>query len=208
MNKKGDNVSSHKKSRKEETAASKWKQFAETEQPVAEEVDKSQEEITGQLEFPSRDELEKELTSKEMKLEEYKNQLMHTQAEYENLRKRTEREVAKAHKYGIERFVIDLLPVVDSITRGLEGPESNDPHVKSVREGMQLTLDMLEKILMKHGVTPINPTKGDEFNPLRHEAMSMQTDPNAKSNTILEVLQKGYELNGRILRAAMVIVAQ
>lgn len=163
---------------------------------------------TQNIEFPSRAELENQLTAMEMKIDEYKNTAFRAQAEIDNIRKRTERDIENAHKYGVEKLIQDLLPALDSLSRGLEGSEPSDPHLRNMRHGIKLTLDLLEKTLLKHGVRVIAPPKGELFNPQYHQAMSALPDPNAKPNTILEVLQKGYELNGRVLRAAMVIIAQ
>jgi len=164
------------------------------------------EEATEGLEFPSRDKLEDQLTAMEMKVEEYKNQYLRGQAELENVRRRAERDVASAHKFGIEKLLADMLPVIDSLVRGLEGPESRDSHAQAMRQGMVLTLELLEKTLAKYGVTAIAPQQGEVFNPELHEAVSTMSDPDAKTNTIADVMQKGYQLNGRVLRAAMVIV--
>lgn len=155
------------------------------------------------LDYPSHEALEQELNALEMKVSEYKDQAIRAKAELENVRRRAERDVQQAHQYGSSKLLNDLLPVMDSILRGLEGCQPNDPHA----EGMKLTLDLLEKTLERHGVSIIDPALGEPFNPETQEAMSMQPAQGAKSNTVLQVLQKGYELNGRVLRAAMVIVA-
>lgn len=161
-----------------------------------------------ELELPSRETLEDQLTSMERKTEEYKDQFLRVKAEMDNLRKRTEREKADAIKYGTSRLLTDLLPVVDSLIHGLlQSPESQDPHAKNMREGMSLTLDLLHKVLAKHGVEIIDPQPGDSFNPEFHEAMSIQKIPTAKADTIVQVMQKGYRLNGRVLRAARAVVA-
>src|SRR5690606_8091525 len=139
--------------------------------------------------------------------DEYKERALRVQAEMENVRRRTERDVANAVKYGTEKLIGDLLPIVDSLVRGLDSPESHDPHAKGMREGLSLTLDILHKTLTKHGVQIIDPIPGDALNPTLHEAVSMVKDPKAKPNTIIQVMQKGYQLNDRILRAAIVVVA-
>lgn len=192
-----------KEDNKKEENQDKWREFAE-EQENSEDAFEELPEI----DFPSRDNLEDQLTAMEKKVDEYKDKAMRAHAEMENFRRRAERDVEKAHKFGNEKLLVDLLPVVDSMIRGLESPESHDPHVKSMREGIGLTLDLLHKTLSKHGVKTIDPEPGEVFNPELHEAMSAVQDPNAKPNTIVQVVQKGYELNGRVLRAAMVIVAQ
>ena len=188
----------------------KWKKI-EQEEEIEESgglEDLFPEEDQEELPFPSRSKLEDELTAMEKKAEEYKEKAVRVQAEMENLRRRTEREVGNAHKYGAEKLIADLLPVADSMLRGLESPDSDDPRVKSMREGIALTIDLLSKALAKHGVKPIDPQPGEPFNPDLHEAMSAVQDPGAASNTIVQVMQQGYELNGRVLRAAMVVVAK
>ena len=197
--------------------AGKWQKFAEQEAQQEkiniEDIDAEPDFSTAEakqpdgLTYPSHEELEQQLNALEMQLAEYKDVAIRAKAEADNARRRAERDVQDAHKFGGKKILTDLLPVVDSLVRGLEGPEPQDPQAQSYRQGMTLTLDILEKTLEKHGVQAIAPAKGEAFDPARHEAMSMQPDPQAKSNTILQVLQKGYELNGRVIRAAMVIVA-
>lgn len=160
------------------------------------------------LEFPSREKLEDQLTAMERKVEQYKNQYMRAEAELQNVRRRAERDVSNAHKFGSEKLLADLLPVMDSMIRGLESPESQDPHAKAMRDGLVMTLDILMKTLQKHGIELIDPKAGEPFNPEQHEAMSMISDPDADPNTISEVVQKGFQLNGRVLRAAMVVVSK
>lgn len=147
------------------------------------------------------------INSLEKQVELLKDQSARSSAELANAQRRMEQEVIKARKFGVERLLSDLIPVLDSLMRGLQGGLSNDPQAKVMREGMELTLDLLHKLLEKNGVIGINPAIGDTFDPMQHEAMSMHQDPEAKSNTVLQVLQKGYALHGRVIRAAMVIVA-
>lgn len=179
------------------------------EEKIKVEKDTSQkmEQCREELEFPTREKLESQLTHLEQKLDEYKNRYIRSQAEMDNLRKRTERDIINTVKYGAEQLITDLLPVVDSLIHGLESPESNDPYASSLREGMRLTLDLLHKTLEKHGVDIIDPKIGDLFNPTFHEAMSIQNVSDAKPDTIIQLMQKGYQLNGRVLRAAWVIVS-
>ncbi|MCH9643483.1 MAG: nucleotide exchange factor GrpE [Gammaproteobacteria bacterium] len=200
---------------KKQSNKGKWEKFTE-EQPGEDESILSEQDLeetkaeaaAGGLEYPSHEKLDETLTAVEMERDKLKDQLFRSKADLENLRRRSERDISNAHKYGSEKLLSDMLPVVDSIIRGLEGPESQDPQAQSMREGLKLTLDLLEKTLQKHGVVMIDPQVGEAFNPEKHEAMSMQQNPDAESNTILQVLQKGFELNGRIIRAAMVIVNQ
>jgi len=131
---------------------------------------------------------------------------LRAQAEMENLRKRTFRDVENAHKYALEKFVGELIPVVDSMELGLSVAAGNDQG-KDLIEGMELTLKMLRGALEKFGVKQIMP-EGKKFNPEFHEAVSMQEIDGKESGTVVAVMQKGYELNGRLVRAAMVMVAK
>lgn len=149
--------------------------------------------------------LEEDMDETTLALKEAKDQALRLQAEMQNLRARSEREIQNAHKYATGKLLKDLLPTVDSMMRGLE---QKDADATALREGLNLTLDMLEKVLEKNGVETISPEVGDAFDPVHHEAMSMVPSEEAESNTIIQVLQKGYQLNGRVVRAAMVIVAQ
>lgn len=133
--------------------------------------------------------------------------VLRTRAELENLRKRTERELENAHKYGLERFLLELLPVKDSLELGLAADAGDNAGTEKLREGMELTLKKFSQALEKFGVTELNP-EGEEFNPEFHEAMTMQEAEGRASNTVVSVIQKGYLLNGRLVRPALVIVAK
>lgn len=188
----------------------KWEKKIQAEQEEPKIEEHSQTEIESHLEelkFPSREKLEDQLASAELKIEEYKNQFLRVKAEIDNLRKRTEREKVDTIKYGTSRLLTDLLPVVDSLIHGLQSLESQDLRAKNMKKGMSLTLDLLHKVLAKHGVEVIDPQPGIPFNPELHEAMSIQKTLTTKADTIVQVMQKGYRLNGRVLRAARVIVA-
>ena len=129
------------------------------------------------------------------------------QAELDNVRKRTFRDVENAHKYALDKFINELLPVLDSMELGLVASVEGED-VSSLREGLELTLKMFCSSLEKSGVHPVSPQKGDKFNPDQHEAVTMQEVDDAESGTVVTMLQKGYELNGRLIRPAMVIVAK
>ncbi len=129
------------------------------------------------------------------------------QAELDNVRKRTTRDIENAHKYALDKFINELLPVLDSMEMGIVASvEAED--VSTLREGLELTLKMFCSSLEKSGVHPVNPQKGDKFNPDQHEAMTIQEVDGIESGTVVTTLQKGYELNGRLIRPAMVIVAK
>ena len=127
-------------------------------------------------------------------------------AELDNIRKRTSRDIENAHKYGLERFINELLPVVDSIELGINASQSAED-IDSLREGMDLTLKKLLDCLGKFGVKTVDPA-GEKFNPEWHEAVSMQELEGSESGQVVTVMQKGYELNGRLVRPAMVVVAK
>jgi molecular chaperone GrpE len=135
------------------------------------------------------------------------DRMLRAQAELDNMRKRTARDIENAHKYALERFIIDLLPVLDSMELGISvsaDAEGND----SLIEGMNLTFKMFASTLEKFGVKVIDP-QGEKFNPKLHEAVSMQdAEEDTASGIIIRVMQKGYELNGRLVRPAMVVVAK
>jgi len=128
-------------------------------------------------------------------------------AELDNVRKRATRDIENAHKYALDKFINELLPVLDSMELGINAAD-NVEDVSSLREGMDLTMKMFCSSLEKSGVSPVDPQKGDKFNPDLHEAVTMQEVDDAESGTIVVILQKGYELNGRLIRPAKVIVAK
>ena len=148
-----------------------------------------------------------ERTALEREIAKYKDIAIRAEADMENLRRRAERDVSNAHKYANEKLLKELLPVLDSLNRGIAGIDEGDQQLVPMLTGMKMTHELLEKALSRFGVEVLDPAKGDAFDPTLHEAMSMQPDPEAESNTVLQVLEKGYQLNGRVLRAAMVIVA-
>lgn len=130
-------------------------------------------------------------------------------AEAENVRKRAERSIENAHKFALERFAADLLPVVDSFDRALDTAEElaleNDALGGTV-EGIKLSLKLLAETLGRHGIEAIDPV-GEPFDPNYHEAMGMIENPDAEPGSVLQVVQKGYSLNGRLVRPARVLVA-
>lgn len=141
------------------------------------------------------------------KADDHWNQLLRTRADMENLRRRAEKDVENAHKFGLEKIVQELLPVVDSMELGLAAINSDSDEVKKFREGSELTLKMLTNALEKFGVAEVNPV-GEKFNPDYHQAMSMQESDDVEPNTVITVVQKGYTLHERLLRPAMVIVSK
>ena len=141
-----------------------------------------------------------------MEVRESVDKALRATAELENIRKRTSRDIENAHKYALERFVNELLPVIDSMELGINASQSAED-IESLREGMDLTLKKLFDCLEKFGVKAIDPT-GEKFDPDWHEAVSMQELEGSGSGQVVTVMQKGYELNGRLVRPAMVVVAK
>lgn len=141
------------------------------------------------------------------KADENWNQLLRTQAEMENLKKRCQRDVESAHKFALDRFSQELLPIRDSMEMGIDAAQGEHVDPAKLKEGMELTLKMLVTAMEKFGISEVNPV-GERFNPELHQAMSMQESPEAEANTVLAVVQKGYQLNERLIRPAMVIVAK
>ncbi|MGH8352128.1 MAG: nucleotide exchange factor GrpE, partial [Pseudomonas sp.] len=118
-----------------------------------------------------------------------------------------EQDVEKAHKFALEKFAGDLLPVVDSLERGLELSDPADESIRPMREGMELTLKMLLDTLKRYQLEAIDP-HGAPFNPEHHQAVAVQENANAEPGSVLNVFQKGYLLSGRLLRPAMVVVSK
>ncbi len=140
-------------------------------------------------------------------LDDARDQVLRTQAEMQNLRRRVERDVENAHKFGLERLIGELLPVVDNLERSVAILASDDAIAQSVTEGVELTLKSFLDVLERQQVEQLDPG-GQPFNPEFHQAMSMVPNASVAPNTILEVYQKGYTLNGRLVRPAMVVVAK
>lgn len=139
--------------------------------------------------------------------DEHWNQCLRLQAEIDNLHKRSERDLANAHKFALEKFALELLPVKDSLEMGIAAAEEGDVDPAKLREGSELTLKMLSSAMEKFNIKEINPLN-EKFNPEYHEAMSMQERADVEPNTVVAVVQKGYLLNDRLIRPAMVIVSK
>ncbi len=136
-----------------------------------------------------------------------KDQSLRAVADLQNVRRRAEQDVEKAHKFALEKFAGDLLPVIDSLERGLELSSADDETIKPMREGIELTLKMFHDTLKRYNLEPVDP-HGEPFNAEHHQAMAMQESAEAEPNSVLKVFQKGYLLNGRLLRPAMVVVSK
>lgn len=146
------------------------------------------------------------LAASEAKAQENWERYVRTVAELDNLRKRAQREVENAHRFALEGFLSELLPVKDSLELGLSGTHASEPSAADILQGTQLTLKLMGQVLAKRGVEEINP-EGELFNPERHEAIGTTPAAGVEPNRVVQVVQKGYLLNGRLLRPARVIVA-
>lgn len=151
--------------------------------------------------------LQQQLSAAEAAAQEEKDRALRIAAEMENLRRRAAQDVEKAHKFALEKFTGELLPVIDSLERALELADRDNETLKPMMEGVELTLRAMLTTVGKFGVEQVNPM-GDAFDPNRHQAISMVENGNVAPNSVIAVMQKGYELNGRVIRPAMVMVAR
>ena len=151
--------------------------------------------------------LENELTAAIQEAGEARQDMLRMQADMENLRKRLVREHEKARRRTLERFMSDLLPVRDSLERGLEAAADPAATVDALKEGKQLIMKMLIKAMGDHGLQTIDPA-GEPFDPEKHEAMTMLPSAEHDENTVIEVLEKGYQLHERLIRPAKVVVSR
>ena len=181
---------------------------AETEVAEDEAVTGAQEEANGSEDTVTDEVAGLMQENERLKIEAQENidKALRATAELDNIRKRTSRDIENAHKYGLERFVNELLPVVDSMELGINASQSAED-IESLREGMDLILKKLFDCLGKFGVNAIDPA-GEKFDPEWHQAVSMQELEGTDSGQVITVMQKGYELNGRLIRPAMVVVAK
>jgi molecular chaperone GrpE len=148
-----------------------------------------------------------QLVEAQATIKEYWDQILRMRAEIENNRKRAGRDVENAHKYALKGFAENLLPVIDSMEMGQVAAISENATLDSIREGSELTMNMFAQVLERSGLQQINPL-GEKFDPERHQAISMLETKDAESNSIIEVMQKGFLLNDRLIRPAMVVVAK
>ena len=143
----------------------------------------------------------------EEQLASAKEDVLRAAAEVQNVRRRAEQDVVKAHKFALEKFATDLLAVLDSLERGIEVADANDENIRPMREGMELTFKLFLDTLKRFQVERIEPL-GEPFNPELHQAMAMEESVEAEPNSVLKVFQCGYSISGRLLRPAMVVVSQ
>ncbi|HCA36522.1 MAG TPA: nucleotide exchange factor GrpE [Gammaproteobacteria bacterium] len=148
------------------------------------------------------------LAQAELAAQKAHDDLLRVQAEMQNLRRRTEQDIEKAHKYGQEKFSAELLSVMDNLERALDAASAHENEaVKAIYDGVDLTLKSFSDCFSKFNIEAVDPL-GEPFDPALHQAMSMQENPDVEPNTIIAVMQKGYTLHGRVIRPAMVMVAK
>lgn len=156
--------------------------------------------------LPSYDELNLALAQAEASVRDYSDKLLRAQADLENIRRRSERELTAAHRYAQEGFAKELVNVRDSLEMGIDAARTT-VEIEKLREGMDLTLRMLTSVFEKFGVKEVAPLN-QKFDPVYHQAMSVQESPEYEPNTVLAVFQKGYLLHDRLLRPALVMVSK
>ena len=142
----------------------------------------------------------------QQKLNTLGEQLLREQAEMQNVRRRAQRDVESAHKFALEKFATELLTVVDNLERAIDAIDAEDDSQKAVAEGLELTLKTFIDVLAKHNVEPVDP-EGQPFDADLHQAVSMVPNGEVEPNTVINVFQKGYTLNSRLIRPAMVVVS-
>lgn len=155
----------------------------------------------------SLEQLEKRLAEALQAAEQDRERFVRAQAEIENMRRRAEKDLQQAHKFALERFAKELLPVVDSLELGLQAAGTDAPAASALREGMELTLKQLVAVLERFEIRAIDPL-GARFNPELHQATLIEPSSDVEPNTVVRVFQKGYLLYERLLRPAMVVVSQ
>lgn len=177
----------------------------QAEEQVEEQLDAAAENISEEQEKINQ--LELALSAAQATVEDQKDSVIRAKAEVDNVRRRAAQDVEKARKFALEKFAAELLSTVDNLERGLDNIDAEDEKQKAIGEGVSLTLQGLLSALDKFGVKPVNP-QDQPFNPELHQAMSMQELEGVEPNTVIAVMQKGYELNGRLIRPAMVMVSK
>lgn len=170
-------------------------------------LDNQNAEVDQASETPVAEDLVSRVQALEEQLAAAQDQALRVAADAQNIRRRAEQDVEKARKFALEKFANDLLPVIDSMERGLELSSAADETIKPMREGLELTLKLFQDTLGRHQLEAIDP-HGEPFNPEHHQAMAMEESASVEPNSVLKVFQKGYLLSGRLLRPAMVVVSK
>ena len=177
----------------------------EAEEQVEEQHEHSHEVLSEEQERIN--ELELAVATAQSTVSDQKDSVIRAKAEVDNIRRRAAQDVEKARKFALEKFAGEMLTTVDNLERALQSIDKDDESKKGVIEGIELTLQGLIASLEKFGVKAVDP-QDQPFNPELHQAMSMQEVPGVAPNTVIAVMQKGYELNGRLVRPAMVMVSK
>lgn len=164
-------------------------------------------ENTEEVQEAAGNETEQKIADLEKQLADAKDQVLRSAAEIQNVRRRAEQDVEKAHKFALEKFALELLPVLDSLERGIELSNTEHEAISAMKEGMELTLKVFQDTLKRFSIEEISP-EGEPFNPETQQAMAMEPNENVEPNTVLKVFQKGYLISGRLLRPAMVVVSK
>ena len=184
--------------------------------PASENGEAKLDEVNAEIEAELMDNMDAEAAEQEQQSETEQlkaqlaaanDQVLRVQAEMQNVRRRAERDVESAHKFALDKFAADLLPVVDNLERALASIDSADEGQKAVAEGLELTLKSFMELLARHKIEAVDPA-GQPFDAELHQAVSMVPNPDLEHNTVMDVFQKGYTLNGRLVRPAMVVVSQ
>ena len=154
------------------------------------------------------------ITTDEQRIEQLEDELagakenvLRAAAEMQNIRRRAEQDIEKTHKFALEKFATELLPVLDSLERGLEVSDPTDEKIRPMREGMDLTYKLFLDTLKRFKIERLDP-QGEPFNPEQQQAMAMEESIHVEPNSVLKVFQCGYIMNGRLLRPAMVVVSK
>ncbi len=175
--------------------------------PTVEEALENSEEALEQAQEAVSEDVEALLAESRSEAEKHKDMALRIQADMENLRRRTRLDIENAHKYALNKFVDALIPAMDSMEMGIDAAQKEEATIESIREGIDMTFKQMLDVLSEFNVERIDP-KGEKFDPQYHEAMTMIPSPDHESNTVVDVIQKGYSLNERLIRPARVIVAQ
>ncbi len=176
--------------------------------PELMEVEELSEDLEANVSANNEEEsIERQLERTQETVKDYWDQIMRLKAEMENNRKRAIRDIENAHKFALKNFTEALLPVIDSMDMGQQAAAAENASLKSIIEGTNMTETMFAQVLEKHGLKRLNPV-GEKFDPEQHQAISMIEDKSVKSDHVISVMQKGFSLNDRLVRPAMVIVAK
>ena len=178
-------------------------------QAEVEAAEKAAEQVDGEEMSPEAEIalLHSELEAAKQTINDQKDSVVRAAADVDNIRRRAAQDVEKAHKFALEKFANELLPVIDNLERAIEFSDKENETLKPLLEGIDMTVKSFNDAVAKFGVEIVNP-QGEQFNPEFHQAMSIQPSNDVSPNTVLAVMQKGYTLNGRLLRPAMVMVSK